>query len=89
MFSAFFWQTLPAMGFLISILLFGSMKLDHPQKYVCKYKRNVQKELGKVTVSKSELANGTAHIRHQCRKTAVLSCHRYLFNSGVEKMNNI
>jgi hypothetical protein len=32
---------------------------------------------------------GTAHIRHQCRKTAVLSCHRYLFNSGVEKMKSI
>jgi hypothetical protein len=33
--------------------------------------------------------NGTAHIRHQCRKIAVLSCHRCLINSGVEKMNNI
>jgi hypothetical protein len=27
--------------------------------------------------------------RHQCRKTAVLSCHRFLFNSSVEKMNTI
>jgi hypothetical protein len=35
------------------------------------------------------ISNGTAHIRHQCRKTADLSCHRYLFNSGVEKMNTI
>jgi len=33
--------------------------------------------------------NGTAGIRHQCRKTAVLSCHRFLINSGVEEMNNI
>jgi hypothetical protein len=33
--------------------------------------------------------NGTARIRHQCRKTDVLSCHRFLINSGVEKMNNI
>jgi hypothetical protein len=33
--------------------------------------------------------NGTAHIRQQCNKTAVLSCHRFLINSGVEKMNNI
>ncbi len=33
--------------------------------------------------------NGTANIRHQCRKIAVLSCHRFLINSGVEKMNNI
>ena len=31
----------------------------------------------------------TAHIRHQCRKTAVISCHSCLFNSGVEKMNCI
>jgi len=29
--------------------------------------------------------NGTACIRHQCRKTAVLSCPRYLINSGVKK----
>jgi hypothetical protein len=28
-------------------------------------------------------------IRHQCRKTAVLSCHRFLINSGVEEMNII
>jgi hypothetical protein len=33
--------------------------------------------------------NRTAHIRHQCRKTTVLSCHRCLISSGVEKMNNI
>jgi len=33
--------------------------------------------------------NATPCIRHQCRKTAVLSCHRFLINSGVEKMNNI
>ncbi len=29
--------------------------------------------------------NGTACIRQQCRKTAVLSCHRCLINTGVEK----
>jgi hypothetical protein len=33
--------------------------------------------------------NGTVLIRHQCRKTAVLSCHRFLINSGVEKMNKV
>ncbi len=33
--------------------------------------------------------NGTPRIRHQWRKTAVLSCHSFLINSGVEKMNNI
>jgi hypothetical protein len=32
--------------------------------------------------------NGTAHIRHQCKKTAVLSYHSFLINSGAEKMNN-
>ncbi len=30
-------------------------------------------------------ANGTARIRHQCKKTVVLSCHRFLIYSGVEK----
>ncbi len=29
------------------------------------------------------LNNGTVLIRHQCRKTAVLSCHRFLISSGV------
>jgi hypothetical protein len=33
--------------------------------------------------------NRTACIRHQCRKTTVLKCHRCLFNTGVEKMNYI
>ncbi len=33
--------------------------------------------------------NRRAHIRHQCRKATVLSCHRCLINTGVEKMNNI
>ncbi len=28
-------------------------------------------------------------IRHQRRKTTVLSCHRCLIYTGVEKMNNI
>jgi hypothetical protein len=32
-----------------------------------------------------EVSNGTARIRHQCRKTTVLNCHRFLINSGVEK----
>jgi hypothetical protein len=34
-------------------------------------------------------SNRRAHIRHQCKKTTVLSCHRCLINSGVEKMNYI
>jgi len=36
---------------------------------------------------KFALNNRTAHIRHQCKKTAVLSCHRCLINTGVEKIN--
>ncbi len=31
------------------------------------------------------LCNRTAKIRHQCRKTTVLSCHRCLINTGFEK----
>jgi hypothetical protein len=27
-------------------------------------------------------------IRHQCRKTSALSCHRGLINTGVEKVKN-
>ncbi len=34
-------------------------------------------------------ANRTACIRHHYRKTTVLSCHRCLINTGVEKMNHI
>jgi hypothetical protein len=33
--------------------------------------------------------NRTACITHQCRKMTVLSCHRCLINTGVEKMNYI
>jgi hypothetical protein len=33
--------------------------------------------------------NRSARIRHKCRKTTVLSCHRCLINPGIEKMNNI
>jgi len=43
-----------------------------------------------LTLAKVNTAlNGTARNRHQCRKIAVLSCHRFLINSGVEKMNYI
>ncbi len=37
----------------------------------------------------SDIFNRTAHIRQQCRKATVFSCHRCLINMGVEKMNNI
>ncbi len=32
--------------------------------------------------------NRTVHIKHICIKTAVLNCHRYPKNTGVEKINN-
>jgi hypothetical protein len=32
------------------------------------------------------LLNRPACIRHQCRKTTVLSCHRCLINTGVDKI---
>ncbi len=31
----------------------------------------------------------TAHIRHHCRKTTFLGCHRCPINTGVERMNYI
>ncbi len=37
----------------------------------------------------SLFANRRAYIRHLCIKTSVLSCHRCLNDTGVEKMNNI
>jgi hypothetical protein len=43
----------------------------------------------KQLIQSSQLLNGRAHIRHQRRITAALSCHRFLINSGVEKINNI
>ncbi len=33
--------------------------------------------------------NRIARIRNQCRKATVISCHRCLTKTGVEKMNNI
>jgi hypothetical protein len=40
--------------------------------------RNRSSKLGK--------NNRTVHVRYLCIKTAVLSCHRCLINTGVEKM---
>ncbi len=37
-------------------------------------------------VSSLQQHNRTAHIRHKCRKTTVLNCHRCLINTVVEKM---
>jgi hypothetical protein len=35
------------------------------------------------------VCNRMAHIRHQCRETTVLCCHRCRINIGIEKMNYI
>jgi hypothetical protein len=44
-----------------------------------------------ITVSsmKTVSCNRTVWFIHQCRKTTLLSCHRCLRKTGVEKMNNI
>ncbi len=37
-----------------------------------------------ISLSKANtLSNGAVHIRHQCRKTTVLSCNRFLISTGV------
>ncbi len=33
--------------------------------------------------------NGTAHIRHLCKKLTILSCHRCLIFSNVDCINSI
>jgi hypothetical protein len=48
-----------------------------------------KRHVAKLHLEKRHLAerNRPAHIRHQCRKTTVLSCYRCLINTVVEKMN--
>jgi hypothetical protein len=46
--------------------------------------RSVKKVVPCKSVAKYS-ANRTARIRHRCRKTTVLSCHRCLINTGVKK----
>jgi hypothetical protein len=33
--------------------------------------------------------NRTSRIRHQCKKTTVLSCYRWLINTSIENLNNV
>ncbi len=42
-----------------------------------------------VSQSACVCCNRATHIRHQCRKTTVLSCHRCLINTGVEKLTTL
>ena len=46
-------------------------------------------KLAVVSIDQVFHCNRTARIRHQCRKTIVLSCYKHLIYHGVEKMNNI
>jgi hypothetical protein len=81
---------------LVSMLsnFFPALLMTWPNKLYCLYLAitfrssltfagNTQ-SLPKKEVSQRR-SNRTANIRHQCRKTIVLSCHRCLINSGVEK----
>ncbi len=43
--------------------------------------------LSPLRISQICWSNRTWHIRHQWRKTTVLSCHRCLINTGVEKLS--
>jgi len=43
----------------------------------------------RISSSYSRFEDSTECIRHQCRKTTVLSCQRCLINTGVEIMNKI
>ncbi len=47
---------------------------------------NIAQE-GKSLPGTRSLDNRTSLIIHPCRKTAVLSCHRCLINTGVKKCN--
>ncbi len=47
---------------------------------------NIQKAPESLRHYRYKTYYGTTRIRHQCRKTAALSCHRFLVNSGVEKV---
>jgi hypothetical protein len=53
--------------------------------------RNLQKyfKITKFVHIWNDLDNRRAHIRHQCWKTTVLSCHKDLINTGIEQMNSI
>ncbi len=66
-------------------LVFWSINLDN------NYERgavNMTKYF-KIKFYIKKMFNRTAHIRHLCRKTTVLSYHRCLIKTGVEKMSNI
>ncbi len=60
----------------------------HPQKFLLFHLENTHLERIQDLMKQYYCCNRTARTRHQCRKTTVLSCHRCLNNTGVEKMNS-
>jgi hypothetical protein len=71
-------------SFLVMSSSIGDEKISSGNFFLKPYLHTQQDSL---TLQSNHI--GTAQIRHQCRKTAVLSCHSCLINTGVEKMNNI
>jgi hypothetical protein len=63
------------------------MELDNPQNLLANALK-LTKEYLESANAHGRFSNTTVHIRHLCRKTAVLNCHRCLRNTGVEKINN-
>ncbi len=85
---------------ILSVILMGVMVPLHHISCECElskkfsimkkksWRRNVGVGVGDDDSNELRL-NRRAHIKHQCRKTIVLSCHRCLINTGVEKMSYI
>jgi hypothetical protein len=58
----------------------------HSQKICNKLYLNSLNLLKDITI---QIVDRESRIRHQCRKTTHISCHRCLINTGAEKMSNI
>ncbi len=71
-----------------SSLVLSCATNEYLKKYQLFLRATLAVQLGNNGIAHFKNANNrTACIRHQCRKTTVLSCHRCLLNTGVEKMN--
>jgi hypothetical protein len=76
--------------FIFNILLIGKIIITALKIQSTMLLREIYRsKISNIYATSQCIGNGTAHIRHWCWKIAVLSCHRCLINSGVEKMNNI
>ncbi len=49
----------------------------------------LMKKMLHLVLLRKSIQNRGAHIRYQCRKTTVLSCHRCLINTGSKNINTI